>query len=114
MYGMNELKQNFYLKGHLKTFWHTMRYVNVLIIIRDVYMSPFLYTMYGYFTNYGFNSTHCNNQDKIHQSGIISTGVRGNFITFCTRKSQKEKVYKPNIVRIRSTKNYNKESLMVN
>ena len=31
------------------------------------------------------------------------------FITFCTRKSQKEKVDKLSIARIRSTENYNKE-----
>ena len=40
---------------------------------------------------------------------VISTGVSDHFITFCTRKSQKEKVEKQTIARIRSTKNYNKE-----
>ena len=51
----------------------------------------------------------CNNQDKISQSGVISTGVSDHFLTFCTRKSHKEKVEKQNIVRIRSTKNYDKD-----
>ena len=40
---------------------------------------------------------------------VISTGVSDYFITFCTRKSQKEKVDKLSIARMRSTKNYNKE-----
>ena len=42
---------------------------------------------------------------------VISTGVSDYFITFCTRKSQKENVDKLSIARIRSTKNYNKKVL---
>lgn len=51
----------------------------------------------------------CNNEDKISQSGVISSGVSDHYITFCTRKSQKVTTCKQNLVRIRSTKNYNKD-----
>ena len=48
---------------------------------------------------------------KISQSGVIEIGVSDHFLTYCTRKITKVLYHKHNNVKIRSLKNYNKETL---
>ena len=47
---------------------------------------------------------------KISQSGVIEIGVSDHFLTYCTRKITKVLYHKHNNVKIRSLKNYNKET----
>ena len=47
---------------------------------------------------------------KIIQSGAIEIGVSDHFLTYCTRKITKVLYHKHNNVKIRSLKNYNKET----
>ena len=47
---------------------------------------------------------------KISQSGVIEIGVSDHFLTYCTRKITKGLYHKYNNVKIRSLKNYNKET----
>ena len=47
---------------------------------------------------------------KISQSGVIEIGVSDHFLTYCTRKITKVLYHKQNNVKIRSLKNYNKET----
>ena len=47
---------------------------------------------------------------KISQSGVIEIGVSDHFLTYCTRKITKVLYQKHNNVKIRSLKNYNKET----
>ena len=47
---------------------------------------------------------------KISQSGVIEIDVSDHFLTYCTRKITKVLYHKHNNVKIRSLKNYNKET----
>ena len=47
---------------------------------------------------------------KISQSGVIEIGVSDHFLTYCTRKITKVLYHKHNNVKIRSLKNYNRET----
>ena len=47
---------------------------------------------------------------KICQSGVIEIGVSKPFLTYCTRKITKVVYHKHNNAKIRSLKNYNKET----
>ena len=50
----------------------------------------------------------CNTSEKISQSGVISTGLSDHFLTYCTRKLPKCVFNQHNNVKIRSSKNYDK------
>ncbi len=50
--------------------------------------------------------------EKICQKGVIPVGISDHFITYCTRKVVRGQFNRHNIVKIRSMKNYCKESLL--
>ena len=54
----------------------------------------------------------CNVGEKVCQSGVISLGLSDHYLTFCTRKSTKCTFNKHNNVKIRSTKEYDKDSFI--
>ena len=53
-----------------------------------------------------------NTADKISQSGVIEKAISDHDIIFCTRKHQKIKTGQHNSIKIRSMKNYTKESFL--
>ena len=52
----------------------------------------------------------CNSSEKISQSGVLPIGLSDHFLTFCTRKTVKQKYDSYNTVTIRSMKNYTASS----
>lgn len=54
----------------------------------------------------------CNGMDKISQHGVIPTGFSDHFVIYCTRKSVRHKVNQHNGAKIRSSKNYNKDTFI--
>ena len=53
-----------------------------------------------------------NSQDRISQSGIIETTFSDHYSIFCTRKFTRNKHNKHKTIKIRSLKNYDKESYL--
>ncbi|CAL4126382.1 unnamed protein product, partial [Meganyctiphanes norvegica] len=53
---------------------------------------------------------YTNNKDKISQSGVIESGISDHFITFCTRKTTREILGKHTKIKMKSMKDYSKES----
>lgn len=52
--------------------------------------------------------------DKISQSGVLDLGISDHCLTYCTRKVLKTTINSHNTVKIRSMKNYNKETFQLN
>ena len=57
---------------------------------------------------------YTNNRDKVSQAGVIETGISDHFITYCTRRKPKDIIGKHTTIKIRSMKNYTKESFVEN
>ena len=55
---------------------------------------------------------YSNNKNKISQSGVIETGISDHFMTYCTRKITRDQIGKHNPVKIRSMKQYSKDTLI--
>ena len=55
---------------------------------------------------------YTNNTDKISQAGVIESGISDHFITYCTRKKFKNFVGKHTTLKIRSMKNYTKDTFV--
>ena len=52
------------------------------------------------------------NVNKISQSGVIETGISDHYMTYCTRKITRDQIGKHNSVKIRSMKNYCKDTFI--
>ena len=55
-----------------------------------------------------------NSQDSISQSGVIETTFSDHFSIFCTRKITRNKHNKHKTIKIRSMKNYDKDTYLEN
>lgn len=56
----------------------------------------------------------CNNVDKISQHGVIPIGFSDHFVIYCTRKITRFQMNQHKGIKIRSLKNYSKETLVGN
>nr|XP_053634209.1 uncharacterized protein LOC128689774 [Cherax quadricarinatus] len=54
----------------------------------------------------------CNRAENISQSGIITTGLSDHFIIYCTRKITRDRIGLHRTIKMRSTRNYSKETLV--
>ena len=52
--------------------------------------------------------------DKIFQRGVLDLGISDHCLTYCTRKILRNTINSHNTVKIRSLKNYNKETCQSN
>ena len=55
---------------------------------------------------------YTNNTEKISQAGVIESGISDHFITYCNRKKFKNFVGKHTTLKIRSLKNYTKDTFV--
>ncbi|XP_069941386.1 uncharacterized protein [Cherax quadricarinatus] len=54
----------------------------------------------------------CNHSENISQSGVITTGLSDHFIIYCTRKITRDRIGLHRTIKMRSTRNYSKETLV--
>ncbi len=52
----------------------------------------------------------CNWDDKITYSGVTETGISDHFMTYCTRKHQRQRIGKHKTAKVISLRNYRKET----
>ncbi len=52
----------------------------------------------------------CHREDKITQSGVTETGISDYYRIYCTRKHNRHKTGQHNTIKIRSLRNYNKQT----